>query len=211
MSNSNDIDPFDGINEIIPDKKTKKQPKEIKMVKEQEKPKESSKGSAKERAQMIFTLQAYGNNKRFGPYLKNDCNIKFDESHLKKMSLDELKLELEKINVSLSNKNNSNMFDVVIKNTIKMAETMITRRSQLQLEGMTDTLLEDDVFLDLVERLKMKYNIGIPFTSLPLEVELLLTIFQTGMICHQKNKFEMSIVDSKIDLNEKVSLNPNEQ
>ena len=104
MSNNNDIDPFENINEIIPDKKTKKQPKqkEIKMVKEiindQEKPNEKSKGSAKERAQIIFTLQSYGNNKRFGPYLKNDCNIKFDESHLKKMSLDELKLELEKIN-----------------------------------------------------------------------------------------------------------------
>lgn len=206
-------DPFAGLQELNTqttgskkDKKKKDEPRAektiIKDVKETTKDSNTG-GNHQEKAKLIYAIQAYGKNARLGTYLRQQCCHRFDETYLKKLTLDELKLELEKQEVALGNKQNNGVIDTVLRNGLKVVETVISQRTKFQVHGTTDTLYEDDHYLDLLERVKMKYSL--PFVQLDPVLELAMVIGQTGMIMHAKNTFSSSLNTNNIDLDIKVN------
>lgn len=161
-------------------------------------------GTHQEKAKLIYAIQAYGKNVRLGTYLRQQCCHRFDETYLKKLTLDELKLELEKQEVALGNKQNNGVIDTVLKNGLTVVETMISQRTKFQVNGTTERLYEDDHYLDLLERVKMRYSL--PFVQLDPILELALVIGQTGMMVHAQNQFSSSLSENSIDLDVKVSM-----
>ena len=80
-----------------------------------------------------------------------------------------------------------------------MIETMACKSSKYKLQGTTETLYGDDHYLDLLERVKMKY--ATPFITLDPVLELALVIGQTAILTHHQNNFQ---VPATVDLNENV-------
>ena len=189
MSENN---PFEGIHESVPEPK-KKSKKKKSIEKEIKKTLEKTEDNSKEKSKLIFQIQQYGNNKRFGDYLRSRGH-KFDEYYLKKMSVEDLKLEMEKNVIALSKKNQGSAIDIMIKRGLQISEKIVSNKTPLLLDGMTDELFENETFLDNLEMLKLKYTM--PFTELPLEMNLALSIFQTGLLIHNQNKYKMQIIDS---------------
>ena len=204
-----EINPFEGIEEGAtppPTKQTKKgkkiktaPPPKISIKLEEPKAQKKKADDPKQKAKLIYAIQAYGKNARLGPYLENECNHNFNHSYLKGLTIEDLKLELEKQDVALANKQNHGLIDTGIKNGMLMAETLITSRSSYKINGTTEALYEDDHYHDLVERVKMKYNA--PFMKLDPVLELALVIGQTAMIMHHKNSM---MIRSTTDLEENI-------
>lgn len=213
---SNNLDPFEGI-DAIPETTTgkkgrtkKETTKESKQVAEvfknhfnndkpkDDKPKEEkSKDDPKEKAKLVMAIQAYGNNQRFGKYLR-DQGHRFDESHLKHMTVSDLQFELEKQEVALSSKQNGGLVDIGIKNGLYALESMACKSGKFKINGTTEKLYMDEHFLDLVERVKIKYTL--PFVKMDPVLELALCIGQTAFICHHENSF----LQHKTNLDENV-------
>ena len=195
MENQQQIDPFDGLDELPapPTGKKTKQPKKstMKAVKDIAPPTPEAEADHQTKAQLIYAIQSYGKNKRLGPYLANDCGHRFDDKYLSSLSLDNLKLELEKQEVALGSKQNSGLVDQGIKQGLTFAESMIDRTSRFKVKGTTETLYNDDHYLDLLERVKMKYTM--PFVKLDPVMELALVIGQTAMITHHANSYRQNL------------------
>ena len=205
---SEEDNPFLGIHETVPEEKiskmkSKSKKSEVKAVENLFK-KETKKGNhdPNEKAKLIYAIQSFGENKRLGSYLKSQGH-KYDDYTLNKMSVEDLKLELEKQNVSLSHKSNNGMIDIVIKNGLRVGEMVVSNKTPLQINGLTDELYSDDVFLDLVESVKLKNNV--PFMTLPVELELALCVCQSALLLHNKNRFQMSIV-SETDIEQDIDI-----
>lgn len=213
-----EINPFEGLNDIkeetTPVKKSRKRAKKdhtnetfdnalVQIAKKPTKPlKKDNKGSVKERAQLIYKLKTYKNNKRLGPKLR-DADFNMSESHYNKLSVTDLKLELEKYDMELSRNGVNDMADHGLKFGLKISENVITKRTPLKVTGTCDKLFNDDHFLDLFERVKLKYNLGFVGQMDPL-LEMSIVIFQTAMLTHGQNKFRTQI-KTDIDLNEEYN------
>ena len=197
MNEPSDIDPFQGIHtETKPTKPEKATKQTIKINLPKETPK---KEDSKTKAKLIYAIKSYGKNKRFANYLENECGHNFDEGYLKKMTIDELKLELEKQDVALANKQNTSILDRSVKGGLQFMESLIDQRTKYKVKGTTDRLYEDNAYLDLLERVKIKYNL--PFFSMDPVLELSLVIAQTAMVVHHENSY-MASLEPKTDLNE---------
>jgi len=194
MSENN---PFEGIHESVPEPK-KKSKKKKSIEKEIKKTLEKTDDDSKERSQLIYQIQQYGNNKRFGDYLRSRGH-KFDENYLKKMSLDDLKIKMEKNVIAVGKKNQCSAIDIMIKRGLQISEKIVSNKTPLLLDGMTDQLFENEAFLDNLEMIKLKYTM--PFSDMPPEMNLMLSVVQTGMMIHHKNKYEMQILESSNNLN----------
>lgn len=211
-----DLNPFDGLDTIAKAEKTKPEKKTAKQTKQEteaftEVIKQESKDTTQEKAKLIYAIQQYGKNKRLGTYLRQECGLRYDDAYLKKMSVPDLKLELEKQEVSLGSRSNGSLIDVVLKNGLTIAENAISTRTKFDIKGTTQQLYEDDVYLDLLERVKMKYTI--PFVKLDPVLELAMTIGQTAMIVHAQNKFKENLIvpEDSVNLNAEVSENAIEE
>jgi hypothetical protein len=220
---TSEINPFQGLNDIKDEpkkeKKTKKKPRSReqnifeedilklidKPVKSKKEPK-GNKGPAKERAQLIYKLKTYKNNKRLGPKLK-DADFNMSESYYNKLSVGDLNLELEKYDMELSRNGLCDMINHGFKAGLKISENVITQKTKLNVVGTCDKLFDDDNFLDLFERVKLKYNLGFVGQMDPL-LEMSLVIFQTGLMVHGTNKFR-SEIETKINLDEEYNENEN--
>lgn len=211
---SEELNPFEGLAELSnkTETKGKKKPKTEKepppkatKIEIKEVVKASNTGSNQEKAKLIYAIQAYGKNKRFGTYLRQDCGHRFDEAYLRKLSFSELEVELEKQEVSLSNKSNSSIIDTALKSGLTVAENVVCTKTKFNVSGTTEKLYEDDHYLDLLERVKMKYNM--PFITLDPVMELALVIGQTAMLVHHQNQFSGSL---KTDVDLDREINPEE-
>jgi hypothetical protein len=176
-----------------------------KPAKSKKEPK-GNKGPAKERAQLIYKLKTYKNNKRLGPKLK-DADFNMSESYYNKLSVGDLNLELEKYDMELSRNGLCDMINHGFKAGLKISENVITQKTKLNVVGTCDKLFDDDNFLDLFERVKLKYNLGFVGQMDPL-LEMSLVIFQTGLMVHGTNKFR-SEIETKINLDEEYNENEN--
>ena len=155
----------------------------------------------KERIKLIYQIQHFSKNKRFGEYLKNECKHNFDENYLRKLSIDELKLELEKQSIALSNKNNNSLIDSSLEKFIEFIENIVHNKTKYKIKGTTQKLFADDHFLDVLEIIKLKYNI--PFLKMDPMLEISLIILQTAFIQHQANSF-MTGFKPSVDLDEEI-------
>ena len=204
---SNNLDPFVGIDDI-PEinkkgKKTKATKEEVISIKPQKieipKQEKDTKNMHADKVKLVMAIQAYGKNARLGPYLK-ECGHKFDDSYLKNLSIDDLKFELEKQEVVLGSKQNGGLIDAGIKNGMLFTEQLICKSKRFKVQGTTEKLYTDDHYLDLLERVKIKYTL--PFVKLDPVLELTLCIAQTAMLVHHENSY--SNIQSSVDLNKEI-------
>lgn len=199
---SGNIDVFSNLKKN--NKEEQKQNKEAdKMIKEIMKEDKAVKPTddPKEKMKLIYSIQSFGKNKRFGDYLKNECQHNFSEGYLRKLTIEELKLELEKQQAALSNRNNSSLIDSSLEKFLQFAETMVHNKTKYKIAGTTQKLYGDENFLDLIEMVKLKYSI--PFVKLDPVVELSLVVLQTCWIQHQSNTF-MTSFQTSVDLDEEI-------
>ena len=207
---SDTIDPFEGLEEIIPEAKPTKSGKKKakksdlalleKAVKEVQVEKPKAKEDVNQKAKLVYAIQNIGKNARFGKYLREQGH-RFDDNYLRNLTIKELEFEVEKNNVALGNKSNKGLIDIVIKNGLVMGETVVSNKTQFQIKGTTEILFADDHFLDLLERIKIKHSM--PFFDMPPELELALTVAQTALMVHNTNKFS-SQLSTHIDLEREV-------
>ena len=157
-------------------------------------------GDIKEKMKLIYSIQHFGKNIRFGDYLKEQGH-KYDDIYLRKLTIEELKFELEKNYTAITNKNNNSFIDTGLEQFLNFIENIIANKTKYKINGTTKKLFENERFLDLIEILKLKYNI--PFIKLDPAMEISLIVIQTAFMQHQMN----NIVDSfktKIDLDEEI-------
>jgi hypothetical protein len=210
-----ELNPFDGLDTIAKAATSGKEGKTVKKTAKQTKQeveaftevvkKESDSGvpDSQQKAKLIYSIQQYGKNKRLGTYLRQECGHRYDDAYLSKLTIANLQLELEKQEVALGSRSNGSMIDVVLKNGLTLAENAISSKTKFNITGTTHQLYEDDHYLDLLERVKMKYTM--PFVRLDPVMELAMSIAQTAMVVHAQNKMkENLIVDSTI-LDKEVS------
>ena len=209
-----DDDPFAGISEVIPQTKSKrgsKKPNPNKAMKQliepiakpkdkpKNKPKPKEKGKVDDRAKMIMSIQSYCSNSRLGPYLLSK-KVKCDDHHLNTLSVNDLQIQLEKIELLLSGKNNNGMMSIILSKGMRFGEQMVCQKTNFDVHGLCEQLEEDEVYLDMVERLKLKYSSPI---KMPLEFEFALHITQACIMIHGQNKFKGSL-SSDIDLDKEI-------
>lgn len=196
---SDAIDPFANL-DVVPEPVKTKNPKikkdlvPKKIIQNVEK---SIEDDPKIKQKLIMSIQKYGNNKRFGKYLK-DQGHNFKHAYLKKLNVEELKMELAKQELALSNKSNTSMVDKGIKSVIIFGEQTVSKTTKYKLNGLTDDLYSNEHYLDLVERAKLKhFNVSIKLDPL---LEMAFVIGQTAVIVHGRNSFEDSLnTETKLD------------
>ncbi len=196
--------PFEGIVAQQPPQtdakssKPKKDNQKITLPKEEE--------NYEQKAKLIYAIQAYGRNPVFGAYLKSQ-NMKYDDSYLNRLNIEQLELELKKQDVILANRANNDMINTGIKSVMKVAEGVISRTNKFKINGTTDKCFDNDSWVFLLERCKMRYGVG-SWASMDPVLELTLITFQTAMLCHAQNSF-MSSVETTVNLDEPALNNTN--
>ena len=212
---------FVGILDKKPKQKTEEQPKEKKVsfskeiqtiFKHDQKQSQSSdqqysKKDLEKKSKLIYQIQHYGKNKRLGKYLREQGH-NFSDSYLRSLSIHELELELKKQDVILANKQNNNIIDKGVEFGLVFIENQVHETTDCKVKGTTEKLFMNDNFLDLLERVKLKYNI--PGLQLDPLSEMMLIIIQTAMMTHQinmisKNTKKEEHFDTKCNLDEEVN------
>jgi hypothetical protein len=198
-------DPFEGIDKVEDDepKPKSKKPKKSKkitlddIIEPTEVKKQPKSNDFKEKATLIYAIKAYTRSKRFAKYLKSQGKT-FSEVRLQKMTVEQLNLELETLDLTIADRGNSDFIDNLVKSGLTFSEQIINDRTKIKISGTTNELFESDKFLDLLERVKLKY--GLPSVKLDPALELLFLALTTGMACHQANSFNNGLINDDIDL-----------
>ena len=158
----------------------------------------------KKHQELILHLVRYGNSKRFAEYLKS-LGFQLTSSNLKKMTNDELNEILTRVQTSLDNKSVSNFWSELALGGIQTTEMIVSSTKlgeKIKIQGLTDSLRDNDEFLDLVELLELSYA---NFTHVRPEIRLLYTLMSSGMKVHTVNSFMekrkkmLEPVDIKVD------------
>lgn len=152
--------------------------------------------TTKERATLIFAIKAYGKSARFSKYLKEQGK-QFGETRLQKMSVDQLKLELESLDLIVASRGSGDLIQTIVHNGMTFAEAIVHKRTKFKVAGTTHELFENDRFLDLLERVKLKY--GMPSVQIDPALELSLVVVQTAMTVHQQNQFRDGLPTFDLD------------
>jgi hypothetical protein len=200
-----EMDPFEGIdmNSILPKEKpkaiSKKKPVNMPIINIPDK----HDNSTEEKSDLIHKIQLYGKNKRFARKLR-ESKHNFSISYLNKKNVTDLKLELERIDLTLASGQNSNIVDYGILHGLSFVEKIVNDRTNYKINGTVKKCFEDEYFLDVLERAKMKYGIGCLKMD-PL-MELSIFIAQTSLTVHHSNKFMSSLNDASkgVDLSEEI-------
>ena len=214
-------DPFEGIDDVqAPAPKTKKGKKiktqSTKLQNKMEKQliddyqatmqpvtmqPEKDPDDVKERATLIYAIRAYGKSPRFKQYLKQQGKIS-SESKLQKMTVEQLKLELESLDLTICDRGQSDFIDTLAKNGMTFVETIMNDRTKMKVSGTTEELWKNERFLDLLERVKLKYSL--PSVKLDPGIELMFVTIQTAMLVHNQNQFRNGLTDDTLDLDAPV-------
>lgn len=197
-------DPFEGIDKVEPvEAKPNKSKKKNKQIDDFVKPIDKQ-SDLKEKASLIYAIKSYGRSTRFKKYLKSQGKS-FSDAKLSKMSVDNLKLELESLDLTIADRGNSTFIDGIIKSGLQFIENIVNDRTKMKIKGTTMELFENDKFLDLIERVKLKH--GLPGVQLDPAIELMFVALTTAMALHQSNSFRHDLVDDSIDLDLPVAEN----
>lgn len=151
----------------------------------------SKNDDSKEKQEIIYTIRKYQENERFKKYITKDLGITFTYSALNKKSVSSLNDILNKIRVSLDNRNSSKMMDAMAKNFSVVYEKVVSEFYDI--DGFTDTLWSQENFLDSLE--KMKIETKIP--QIPTPIQVAFIVLQTTVMTHEINKIKEAQVGMK--------------
>ena len=106
--------------------------------------------------QLKKKIKEYETNKILGPHLTKS-GFKFDKA-LSKDSVDKLERQITKIEKLLSGKTADDGVNTGIKVVMTGLERMISTKTDADITGLTQCCFEDNQWLFLLERVKMKYG-----------------------------------------------------
>lgn len=142
-------------------------------------------GKDKERDALFGLLCAYGESKVLGKYLSDNGYV-LTTTRLRKLSKAKLQAELDEIELLLNNRSNGSLVDEGIRRAMEMLERSVEARTRMKLKGTTNACFENDRWRFLLERVRLKYKIGIG--SMDPIVELSLSTAQTAMLVSMHNE-----------------------
>ena len=130
----------------------------------------------------IFTIQKYQNSPRFSEYLKKNCGIKYSITQLEKMKEPQLSNVLDKIRINLDNRNMDHIYNTMAKTMANGLEMTVS--PFYNIDGFSDTLLNNEEFLDVYEKFKIEYKLP----TMPVGLQLGYIITSTMLIQHKINE-----------------------
>jgi hypothetical protein len=142
-------------------------------------PDEDHKASAESKQNMLQVIERYGNNDRFGKYLKTKGFSLCNQVTLSKKSNTELEELVNRVRFCINTKNSTGISDTVLMKLVHTGETVVTENSggEVVLTGLTERLWSNDKFLDLLETLKLEY---MSFINIDYRLQLIAIISTTA-------------------------------
>ena len=153
------------------------------------------------KVEIVTLLSAYNQNRILGNYLRNQQKFDLDPVKLRKMRLVDLEELEEMVETVLKNQSHGAFTDSVVAMIMEGLEETTSRHSPYSIQGTTAACFENDHWLFLLERVKVKYNIGM--RNLDPATELALVTFQTAALVHNKNKLRRPKTDLDAVIEEK--------
>ena len=142
----------------------------IKLMEKVDKEKTASKSSdneteddnddVKEREKVILIINRYKNSSRFSKILKE---LKIDNQDLTNMNMKKLNGLLDKIRFTLDNSQKNDLINTAIFAGIGSLEKLATNLQLAKLDGLTQNLMTNEIFLDSIETIKIESNISLKF------------------------------------------------
>jgi hypothetical protein len=161
----------------------------------------SAKNVSADQQKLIDTIKQYCTNKRFCGHLKGEINV----NNLESLDVEQLQEKLDKIDRILSTRGNQGMIDNGMKMAMVTLENIVDSKTTLNVRGTTEACWVNELFLDKLEQVKIKYNLNLmENVKLDPALELSLIIFQTGLMCHKRNGILADTADSSIDLDAEI-------
>lgn len=184
------------------EKKVKSQPKRKRATvpKPTETKKRAKKNSDTNPDKAYRTLVAYSRAKHIGPYLRLegfDLNVK----RLRKMKPEKLSDELKEVERCLANNAESAIGNMMVLKGLEVGEEICHNHTRFKIQGTTNKLFENDHWVFLLERVKIKYGMGLGELD-PL-TEMSLIAFQTMALTHYDNllpKQPITNLETKINI-----------
>ena len=135
----------------------------------------------KDREKVILIINRFKNSLRFSKILNK---IKIDTLDMTKMSMKKLNGLLDKIRFTLDNSQNNDLINTAIFAGIGSLEKLATNLQLAKLDGLTQNLMANEVFLDSIETLKIENNISLKFQDPKkrLMFELVKSVYMTHTI-----------------------------
>jgi len=168
-----------------PAKKKKQENEKEKSEKEEEHPEipeldyEENDIEAKRKRFMI--ISRYKNSKRFGNWLKTQ-GFEFNTKGLKDKTVDELENMINDIRFCISTKNTNNMYETGATKGILVLENML--RPVYKVDGLSQILSNDPMYLDLVEELLLERA---NYVYVKPEYRLLYCVLSSAYIVHAQH------------------------
>lgn len=181
---ANAISPY--VNTNVPEKPSKASKAEEKTIIKEIVKEVPNEDEVKEHQEHVIMLSRYGQSKRFADYLKS-MGFVLSVDKLQKKPLQELKELLNRVRVSLDNKNTSNFWNNMVFGGIGTVEALAVNsrlNEKIKLRGVTEVLQQDHTFLDLIEQLELESQI-MSYTS--PQMRLTYTVINACVKCHAIN------------------------
>ena len=158
-------------------KRDEEKPKEIECEKE----KNEDEDDEKERIKIILIITRYKNSSRFSKVMNK---LQIDNIDLQNMKLTKLNNLLDKIRFTIDNSQNNDLINHAVFAGIGAIEKISSNFQLAKLEGLTQSLMTNEIFLDNLETIKIESNITLKFQDpkKTLMFELIKSIYLTHTI-----------------------------
>lgn len=142
-----------------------------------------------QKQRLILKLNRYKCSRRFGEYLK-DLGMSLEPKELLKMKVEQLEELLLKVQMTVNAKNNNNVFLEATMMGANFMERLTQNpkiKPQLDLEGLTQVLAQDEETQDAIESLGLEYG-EICMMTPPMKLAYCLVSRSAGVIAMNKAK-----------------------
>ena len=137
-------------------KRDEEKPKEIECEKE----KNEDENDEKERIKIILIITRYKNSSRFSKKIRE---LQIDNMALQNIKLTKLNNLLDKIRFTIDNSQNNDLINLAVFAGIGAIEKISSNFQLAKLEGLVQSLMANEVFLDNLETITIESNITLKF------------------------------------------------
>jgi hypothetical protein len=138
----------------------------------------SEEDNVEDRRKRLMIIARYKNSKRFGSWLKTQ-GFDFNLKSLKDKSNEELDTMINDIRFCISTKNTNNMYETAATKGVLIIENLL--RPIYKVDGLSEVLTKDPMYLDLVEELMLERS---DYIYVKPEYRLLYCVISSAYIVH---------------------------
>ena len=115
-----------------------------------------------EREKLIILLNRYKNSTRFGTFLIKEMKLT-ELNNLEKLNKKKLENLLDRVKININNKQGGDLTNILIMGGISSIEKLLTSFEIVNLTGLTQSIQNNNAFLDALEEVIIEYNINFNF------------------------------------------------